>query len=129
MDLSSLEIFCAVAAEQNVTRAAQRLSRVQSNVTTRVKQLEEELKVQLLSRDGHDGRILQRVYLSLRAGTVAKRRGRGKRQTLESNGAGVVPFGSRLRCRGGLLCLVPKVDIESATHADGRADAANHDDQ
>jgi DNA-binding transcriptional LysR family regulator len=52
MDLSSLEIFCAVAEEHSVTRAAQRLSRAQSNVTTRVKQLEETLKVQLFSRDG-----------------------------------------------------------------------------
>jgi DNA-binding transcriptional LysR family regulator len=52
MDLSSLEIFCEVAREQSVTRAAKRLSRVQSNVTARVKQLEEELKVQLFSRSG-----------------------------------------------------------------------------
>ena len=52
MDLSSLEIFCAVATQRSVTRAAQHLARVQSNVTTRVKLLEEELKVQLFSRDG-----------------------------------------------------------------------------
>lgn len=50
MDLFSLELFCAVAHEQSITRAAKRLSRVQSNVTTRVKQLEEELGVQLFSR-------------------------------------------------------------------------------
>jgi DNA-binding transcriptional LysR family regulator len=53
MDLSSLEIFCAVATAHSVTRAAAQLSRVQSNVTTRVKQLEEELKVPLFSRDGN----------------------------------------------------------------------------
>ena len=52
MDLSSLEIFCAVATQRSVTRAAQHLARVQSNVTARVKRLEEELKVQLFSRDG-----------------------------------------------------------------------------
>lgn len=35
-----------------MTRAAQRLDRVQSNVTTRIKQLEEELGVALFLRDG-----------------------------------------------------------------------------
>lgn len=47
-----LDIFRAVAQEQSVTRAAQRLDRVQSNVTTRIKQLEEELGVALFLRDG-----------------------------------------------------------------------------
>ncbi|PVX70713.1 LysR substrate-binding domain-containing protein [Paraburkholderia unamae] len=52
MDLLDLEIFSTVAKENSVTRAAHLLNRVQSNVTTRVKQLEDELKVQLFSRDG-----------------------------------------------------------------------------
>lgn len=52
MDLSSLEIFRAVAEEQSVTRAATRLQRVQSNVTTRLRQLEDDLGVQLFLRDG-----------------------------------------------------------------------------
>ncbi|UXY50278.1 LysR substrate-binding domain-containing protein [Pseudomonas tohonis] len=52
MDLTSLEIFRAVADEQSVTRAAQHLQRVQSNVTTRIKQLEDELGVHLFLRDG-----------------------------------------------------------------------------
>lgn len=52
MDLSSLEIFRAVALEHSVTRAAQRLQRAQSNVTTRIRQLEDELGVQLFLRDG-----------------------------------------------------------------------------
>ncbi len=52
MDFSSLEIFCAVATEQSVTRAAHSLARVQSNVTTRVQQLEDELQVKLFSRSG-----------------------------------------------------------------------------
>ncbi|MDF3837434.1 LysR family transcriptional regulator [Cupriavidus basilensis] len=51
MDLAELEIFRAVALEQSVTRAARSLDRVQSNVTTRVKQLEEELGVALFLRD------------------------------------------------------------------------------
>lgn len=52
MDLSSLEIFRCVAEEQSVTRAAARLHRVQSNVTTRIKQLEDDLGVALFLRDG-----------------------------------------------------------------------------
>lgn len=52
MDLTSLEIFRAVADEQSVTRAAQHLQRVQSNVTTRIKQLEDELGVHLFLREG-----------------------------------------------------------------------------
>ncbi|HEQ1712597.1 TPA: LysR family transcriptional regulator, partial [Pseudomonas aeruginosa] len=51
-DLSSLEIFRAVAHEASVTRAAQQLQRAQSNVTTRIRQLEEDLGVELFLRDG-----------------------------------------------------------------------------
>ncbi|PXZ59226.1 LysR family transcriptional regulator, partial [Pseudomonas aeruginosa] len=50
MDLSSLEIFRAVAHEASVTRAAQQLQRAQSNVTTRIRQLEEDLGVELFLR-------------------------------------------------------------------------------
>ncbi|EIU3500562.1 LysR family transcriptional regulator [Pseudomonas aeruginosa] len=52
MDLSSLEIFRAVAHEASVTRAAQQLQRAQSNVTTRIRQLEEDLGVELFLRNG-----------------------------------------------------------------------------
>jgi DNA-binding transcriptional LysR family regulator len=52
MDLSDLRIFRAVAREGGVTRAAERLGRVQSNVTTRVRQLEDELGVELFLREG-----------------------------------------------------------------------------
>ncbi|HFK1999948.1 TPA: LysR family transcriptional regulator NmoR [Pseudomonas aeruginosa] len=52
MDLSSLEIFRAVAHEASVTRAAQQLQRAQSNVTMRIRQLEEDLGVELFLRDG-----------------------------------------------------------------------------
>lgn len=51
MDFSSLEKFCPVATEPSDARAEQ-LARAQSNVTTRIEQLEEELKVQLFSRGG-----------------------------------------------------------------------------
>jgi DNA-binding transcriptional LysR family regulator len=53
VDHTTLEIFQVVAAELSVTRAAKRLGRVQSNVTTRIQQLEEELGVALFRRDGN----------------------------------------------------------------------------
>ncbi|MCI1006016.1 LysR substrate-binding domain-containing protein [Herbaspirillum sp. C7C8] len=51
MELAELEIFRTVVAEGGVTRAAERLNRVQSNVTTRIKQLEESVGVPLFVRD------------------------------------------------------------------------------
>lgn len=52
LDLESLEIFHAVVQEGGVLRAASKLNRVPSNVTTRVKQLEAKLGVQLFRRQG-----------------------------------------------------------------------------
>jgi DNA-binding transcriptional LysR family regulator len=52
MDLSGLRIFTTVVRAGGVTRAAERLNRVQSNVTTRIRQLEEELGVALFIRVG-----------------------------------------------------------------------------
>lgn len=53
LDLSALEIFRQVALEKSVSRAAAKLHRVQSNVSTRVKQLEERLETDLFRRDRH----------------------------------------------------------------------------
>src|SRR5262245_213744 len=64
MDLAELRIFKAVAEHGGVTRAAAALNRVQSNVTTRVKQLEERLGKRLFDRQGRrlvlssEGRVL-----------------------------------------------------------------------
>jgi DNA-binding transcriptional LysR family regulator len=52
MDLSDLRIFLAVVREGGVTRAAERLNRVQSNVTTRIRQLEQDLDATLFNREG-----------------------------------------------------------------------------
>lgn len=57
MEHTTLEIFCTVAEELSVTKAAQRLGRVQSNVTTRIQQLEEELGVSLFFRDNKRMRL------------------------------------------------------------------------
>jgi DNA-binding transcriptional LysR family regulator len=52
LDLTALDIFRTVAAEGSVTRAAERLRRAQSNVTTRVRQLEADLGATLFLREG-----------------------------------------------------------------------------
>ncbi|WP_315838230.1 LysR family transcriptional regulator [Bradyrhizobium prioriisuperbiae] len=52
MDLAALKIFVAVVREGSVTGAAKRLHRVQSNVTTRIRQLEQDLGVALFIREG-----------------------------------------------------------------------------
>lgn len=58
MDLSDLNIFRAVVQAGGITRAAERLRRVQSNVTTRVRHLEQDLGVDLFIREG------KRMHLS-----------------------------------------------------------------
>ena len=50
MDFNELRIFKAVAEEGSVSRAAERLNCVQSNVTARIRQLEERLNVTLFHR-------------------------------------------------------------------------------
>jgi DNA-binding transcriptional LysR family regulator len=58
MELSDLAIFRAVVEAGGVTRAAERLHRVQSNITTRIRQLEEKLGTPLFIREG------KRLHLS-----------------------------------------------------------------
>ena len=53
-----MKIFSAVVREGSVTRAVQRLYRVHSNVTTRIRQLEEDVGVSLFIREG------KRLHLS-----------------------------------------------------------------
>ncbi|MPZ37809.1 MAG: LysR family transcriptional regulator [Rhizobiales bacterium] len=58
MELSDLHVFRTVVEAGGITRAAEKLNRVQSNVTTRIRQLEQELGVSLFIRDG------KRLHLS-----------------------------------------------------------------
>lgn len=64
IDLDSLHIFKAVVDYGGITKAASQLNRVQSNITTRVKNLEQRLGVQLFQRQGGklvlspEGRVL-----------------------------------------------------------------------
>ena len=58
MDLTDLAIFKMVVQEGGIVRAARKLHRVQSNVTTRIKQLEQSVGAQLFLRER------QRLHLS-----------------------------------------------------------------
>jgi DNA-binding transcriptional LysR family regulator len=64
MELVELRIFKAVAEQGGITKAAAALNRVQSNVTTRIQQLEERLGARLFNREGRrlvlssEGRLL-----------------------------------------------------------------------
>ncbi|CCP01075.1 Uncharacterized HTH-type transcriptional regulator yusT (plasmid) [Erwinia amylovora Ea644] len=51
MEMAQLEIFRAIAEEGSVTAAAEKLHRVPSNISTRLKQLEEELGCELFRRE------------------------------------------------------------------------------
>jgi DNA-binding transcriptional LysR family regulator len=58
MELSDLNVFRTVVQAGGITRAAEKLNRVQSNVTTRIRQLEDQLGVELFIREG------KRMHLS-----------------------------------------------------------------
>jgi DNA-binding transcriptional LysR family regulator len=58
MELSDLHVFRTVVQAGGITRAAEKLNRVQSNVTTRIRQLEDQLGVALFIREG------KRLHLS-----------------------------------------------------------------
>jgi DNA-binding transcriptional LysR family regulator len=57
IDLESLKIFRTVVDEGGVIRAANKLNRVQSNVTARIRQLEEHLGARLFRREGRSLRL------------------------------------------------------------------------
>lgn len=57
IDLESLKIFRTVVDEGGVIRAANKLNRVQSNVTTRIRQLEEHVGARLFRREGRSIRL------------------------------------------------------------------------
>jgi DNA-binding transcriptional LysR family regulator len=105
MDLAELRIFKAVAEHGGITKAAAALHRVQSNVTTRVKQLEENLGTKLFHRQGRrlvlssEGKLLlEYADRLLRLSTEAQSALKGHRPhgvfklgTLESTAATRLP--------------------------------------
>jgi DNA-binding transcriptional LysR family regulator len=128
IDLDSLEIFRAVVAEGGVVRAATRLNRVQSNVTTRIRQLEERLGVALFHRQGRkllltgDGqRLLGYAERLLRLADEAvetlqggEPRGRFRLGSLESTaGSRLPPVLARFHS------LYPEVTVDLSTGPSG----------
>ncbi|GAB3765115.1 LysR substrate-binding domain-containing protein [Ramlibacter monticola] len=142
MDLEDLHIFRSVVREGGISRAASRLHRVPSNVTTRIKQFEERLGTALFRRQGrslalteagrtllgHAERLLQMAEAAeqdLRSGAV---RGVLRIGSLESAaGARLPPVLAAFHARhpevslelqtgttGALLRLLDRFEVEAA---------------
>jgi len=135
IDLEALHIFRTVAAQGGITRAAAKLNRVQSNVTTRVKQLEERLGAQLFIRErgrltlSPEGRLLlayadellrlsSEAQAAVRSGTP---RGVFRIGTLESTAAARLPPILAAYHRA-----YPEVQIELVTGTSGALVARLH---
>ncbi len=105
LDLRSLEIFRTVAVEGSITKAAMKLNRVQSNISTRIKQLEQHLQKNLFLRqnrgltltpDGHlllsyADRLLQLSMEASEALNEGKPSGVFRIGTMESTAAARLP--------------------------------------
>jgi DNA-binding transcriptional LysR family regulator len=135
LDLDALHIFRTVAEQGGITRAAAKLNRVQSNVTTRVKQLEERLGTRLFLRDRNrltlspEGQLLlvyadellrlsSEAQAAVRSGTP---RGTFRIGTLESTAAARLPAILSRYHRA-----YPDVRIELATGTSGALVARLH---
>jgi DNA-binding transcriptional LysR family regulator len=128
LDIRSLEIFRAVAAEGSISKAARKLSRVQSNVSTRIKQLELRLGRTLFHRRKRgldltpDGELLlsyanRLIELSAEATeALSDGRPRGLFQigTMESTAASRLP-----KILSRYHAAHPDVEIELATDTAG----------
>ncbi len=128
LNLRSLEIFRTVAVEGSITKAAMKLNRVQSNISTRIKQLEQHLKKNLFLRqnrgltltpDGHlllsyAERLLQLSMEACEALNEGKPSGVFRIGTMESTAAARLPeILSRYHQ------LYPDVEIELETDTAG----------
>lgn len=105
LEISALEIFRQVAIEGSISGAAEKLHRVQSNISTRIKQLEERLGTVLFLRGRQgltlteDGHVLLRYaeqLLALSSEAVdalqdGKPAGRFRIGTMESTAAARLP--------------------------------------
>ena len=128
LDLRSLEIFRTVAVEGSITKAAIKLNRVQSNISTRIKQLEQHLKKSLFLRqnrglkltpEGHlllsyAERLLQLSMEASEALNEGKPSGVFRIGTMESTAAARLPEILSRYHR-----LYPDVDIELETDTAG----------
>lgn len=69
MDIQELRYFCAVASEGSVSKAAQRLHYAQSNLSTRILQLEREIGCPLFYRNNHGVTLTPKGELLFRYAT------------------------------------------------------------
>jgi DNA-binding transcriptional LysR family regulator len=136
MDLTALEIFKTVVEQGGVNKAAARLHRVPSNVTTRVKQLEHQLGIKLFVREGRkltvsaEGKLLltyanELLRLSSEATTAlrnGKPRGKLRIGALESTSAARLP-----PVLSKYHLLYPDVSIELVTGTSGALVSRVHD--
>jgi DNA-binding transcriptional LysR family regulator len=128
IDLESLKIFRTVVDEGGVVRAASKLNRVQSNVTTRIRQLEAHLGTRLFRREGRSirlsaegqtllvyaDRLLRLADEAVGEMRTGKPRGAFKLGALESTaGSRLAPLLSRYHS------LYPDVVVELATGTAG----------
>ena len=128
MDLKALEIFKTVVEQGGINKAAALMHRVPSNVTTRVKQLEEQLGAKLFARDGRrlalsaEGKVLltyanELLRLSAEARTAlqnGKPQGTLRIGALESTAAArLPPILSKYHL------LYPEVRVELVTGTSG----------
>ena len=128
LSLQALEIFRTVAMEGSVSRAATKLNRVQSNISTRIKQLEQQLEKNLFLRhnrgltltpDGHvllayAERLLQLSREASEALKVNKPGGLFRIGTMESTAAARLP-----QILSRYHRLYPDVQIELETDTAG----------
>jgi len=128
MDLTALAIFKTVVEQGGINKAAARLHRVPSNVTTRIKQLEEKLGTKLFAREGRrlslsaEGKVLlayadQLLRLSSEAEAAVrngKPRGTLRLGALESTAAARLP-----PVLSKYHLLYPQVQLELVTGTSG----------
>lgn len=69
MDIQDLRYFCAVAAEGSLSKAAQKLHYAQSNLSTRIMQLEREMGTPLFYRSNHGVTLTPKGELLLKYAT------------------------------------------------------------
>jgi DNA-binding transcriptional LysR family regulator len=128
IDLESLKVFRTVVDEGGVVRAATKLNRVQSNVTKRIRQLEEDLGTRLFRREGRSirlsaegqhlltyaDRLLRLADETVNEMRTGKPKGAFKLGALESTaGSRLAPLLSRYHS------LYPDVVVELATGTTG----------
>lgn len=107
MDLLNLEIFVVAAQELSITRTATRLQRAQSNISTRIQQLEHQLAATLFFRDSRQLRLTPQGQTFLRYSQQLLALSREAKQALHpADPQGVLRIGSMESTAASRLPLV-----------------------